>query len=114
MTEQELKRAQELILEALAILTGRPPPEQLGQPATPPVVRLPPVDMDEETAKKTRFPFGKHKGRTLWDIAEEDRDYLEWAVENLEKMSPKFMAALEKVLELTEDGGEFNGEVNLD
>lgn len=38
-----------------------------------------------------RFTFGKHKGCALEEI---DTDYLEWALETLERISPSFRRAI--------------------
>lgn len=98
------------------ILDCPPAAGERTRPSEPrPQAKQPAREVDDEVAKRTRFPFGKHKGETLWEVAQDNRSYLEWAAENLTKMSPVFMAALEKVLELSDDGGDAgDGDINLD
>ena len=53
--------------------------------------------------KNVTVGFGKHKGRTLWEVAQSDRSYLVWASENMTRASQSFMSALNQVLAATED-----------
>ncbi|MEK9207428.1 MAG: hypothetical protein AAB922_03035 [Patescibacteria group bacterium] len=48
-------------------------------------------------AEEFRMPYGKHKGKTLRGIKEEDREYLEWFVENSESL--KIIKRIKEVLE---------------
>ncbi len=41
------------------------------------------------------FPFGQYKGCTLDEI---DSGYLQWALDTLKKLSPRFRAAIEEEL----------------
>lgn len=43
---------------------------------------------DSGSAGSRTMPFGKHKGMTLDEIAEEHPDYLEWLLENTELREP--------------------------
>ncbi len=43
--------------------------------------------MTYERACGFRFPFGKYKNRTMAEIAEHDREYLEWAAATLDAKS---------------------------
>jgi NACalpha-BTF3-like transcription factor len=44
------------------------------------------------------MPFGKHEGQSLLEIAQEDPEYAEWAVENLSDR-PEIQKGLEKALQ---------------
>lgn len=47
------------------------------------------------TAPATTMPWGKHKGKPLKEVP---RDYLKWAVNNADAMSPELRAAIEAEL----------------
>jgi len=38
-------------------------------------------------AKETKLNFGKYKGRKLKDVFKEDKDYVQWMYDNMEKGS---------------------------
>ena len=40
--------------------------------------------LEDESASDFKMPIGKHKGKTLGEILEKHRGYLEWAVENID------------------------------
>lgn len=42
--------------------------------------------------------FGKHKGKTLFEIAAEDRGYLEWMVEKMESLEGDLRYSVQRVL----------------
>ncbi|MDG3008532.1 putative quorum-sensing-regulated virulence factor [Paludisphaera mucosa] len=46
--------------------------------------QTPPRPMTDGRAADFQMPFGKHKGRTLAQIADVDRDYLTWLADNVE------------------------------
>jgi uncharacterized protein (DUF3820 family) len=41
------------------------------------------ADTATQKAIDYKMPFGKHKGKTLFQISEDDPRYLDWAVDNI-------------------------------
>ena len=62
-----------------------------------------PEDEGEPAAVELIMPFGKHRGRTLGDIARTRLSYLRWMAENLE--DEDLRDAAEAVLEHFTGGG---------
>lgn len=50
--------------------------------------------MGTTDAENTKVTFGKHKGRTLGEIAKEDRSYLNWLIKNAQKDEMKKAAQM--------------------
>ncbi|WP_457594254.1 exodeoxyribonuclease X C-terminal domain-containing protein [Hydrogenimonas sp.] len=44
------------------------------------------------------FPFGKYKGQSIEEIASHDRGYLQWSLENMDKLSEGMKRAIRKAL----------------
>lgn len=50
------------------------------------------------------MPIGKHKGKTLFEIAEKDGEYILWAVDNLKgSMQRKCKQAIEETKNLVKE-----------
>lgn len=47
---------------------------------------------------KAPMRFGKHKGKTLFEIAAEDRNYLQWMVEKMENLDEDLRYSINRVL----------------
>ena len=76
--------AKTLRLRAARIAAAQPAPKlRRGYPDAECVWKL----TDELT-------FGKHRGRTVWEVVEEDRSWLTWALENVRgfDLDPEAMA----------------------
>ena len=71
---------------------------QLLTTAIVPVRPVQPVPDKRPEACDIRLNFGKHKGCSLSQIAREDPQYLEWAIENLET-KPMLASAMKIVAE---------------
>lgn len=67
-----------------------------------------PVDKMVELTKEPVFfkgpmRFGKHKGKTLFEIAADDRSYLQWMVEKMENLDDDMRYSIKRVLSETGD-----------
>lgn len=68
--------------------------------------RFPGVNPVEKMVALTKEPvfykgalrFGKHKGKTLFEIAAEDRNYLQWMVEKMENIDADMRYSINRVL----------------
>lgn len=49
--------------------------------------------------EKIVFNFGKHKGKSVSEIAKSNKDYIRWGLENLERIDPKMKKAMQMVME---------------
>lgn len=64
---------------------------------TPPVQKL--VELTQEPVFVTRaIRFGKHKGKTVTEIAAEDSRYLKWMLESMENLDEDLRYTIERVL----------------
>ena len=52
----------------------------------------------DQGARAEVMPFGKHKSKTLGDIAESDFDYLVWLSQEAEISKPSLKAAIDEVV----------------
>jgi DNA polymerase-3 subunit epsilon/exodeoxyribonuclease X len=68
--------------------------------------KFPGVNPVEKMVELTKEPvfftgpmrFGKHKGKTLFEIAAEDRNYLQWMVEKMENLDDDLRYSINRVL----------------
>ncbi len=66
-------------------------------PAENPVEKM--VELTKEPVFfKGPMRFGKHKGKTLFEIAAEDRNYLQWMVEKMENLDDDLRYSINRVL----------------
>jgi len=107
MLVKELKRSG----VTLEQVTGGQKPSE-----TPKTVHKPSTGgLSDAVLRGVKFPFGKHKGEKIWDVAQEDRGYVEWASENITFREDKLNQAVEQILEeVSEDDSDRDpGEINL-
>ena len=59
------------------------------------------VELTQTPIFVEKFRFGKHKGKTLKEIALQDRGYLEWMLKKMENLDADLRYSLERVMEET-------------
>lgn len=71
--------------------------------------------LSDTVLKSLKFPFGKHKGEKIWDVAQDARDYVEWVSENITFREAKLNMAVKQILEETPDDESSRdpGDINL-
>jgi hypothetical protein len=79
--------------------TDEPPYAEAQDPGEPTVVEVPP----EHTSGIVKLTFGKHKGKTLAQVWQEDETYLDWLSEHYDpqgdEQKEKFLAAVRAFVE---------------
>ena len=87
----------EMILGSIAMGSR----DQNASPPSRPHYPQPRQPMTVSRAREFVMPFGKFKGMSLDEIATENRAYLEWAVDSLDK--PNIVRAIRAYLDLDDE-----------
>ena len=54
-----------------------------------------PQTWEQEHLQTTACHFPKHKGKSWWDVCQEDQPYVSWVLENIEDLDDDLRDALE-------------------